>query len=88
MPTLDWILEVLDDGKWHRMSEIVKKSKLADSMLKRIIGFLAEYQLIQRDETLQKVRLTAETLRFLKDLRETEVTSVSTEDTRTRKNCD
>ena len=88
MPTLDWIFEVLDDGKWHRMSEILEKSKLANSTIKRIIGFLAEYQLIQHDKTLQTLRLTAETLRFLKDLRETEVTSVSTEDTRTRKNCD
>ena len=86
MPTLDWILEVLDDGKWHRMSEILEKSKLANSTMKRIIGFLAEYQLIQRDETLQTIRLTTETLRFLKDLRETEVASGPAKNTKTRRN--
>ncbi len=88
MPTLDWILEVLGDGKWHQVREILERSKLADSTIKRIIGFLAEYHLIQRDETLQKIRLTPKTLRFLRGIQEIELAFVHAENTGTRRNCE
>jgi DNA-binding IclR family transcriptional regulator len=70
LPTLDGILALLEDGKWHRASELREKADLPEAKTVRIIRFLAEYQLIQQDETRQQIRLSPETHRFLKGLRE------------------
>ncbi|NIM21827.1 MAG: hypothetical protein GTN64_05325 [Candidatus Latescibacteria bacterium] len=66
MPTLDGILAMLEDEKWHRVRELREKTELPEAKILRLIGFLAENQLIQHDETRQKIRLSPETRRFLK----------------------
>lgn len=72
MPTIDRIMELLADGKWHNLSEILEKSQLPNSKIKTIISFLTEYKLIRLDEGLQKIKLTSQTLHFLKRIREIE----------------
>ena len=72
MPTTDWIMEVLEDGKWHNLSDILEKSQLPNSKIKTIISFLSEYNIIHLDKGLQKIKLTPQTFHFLKRIREVE----------------
>ena len=51
------ILEILGDGKWHRVSEIQQKIKTNRSDTKRITEFLSEYEFIIVDQTQKKIRL-------------------------------
>lgn len=51
------ILEILCDGKWHRVSEIQQKIKTNKSDTKRITEFLSEYEFIIVDQTQKKIRL-------------------------------
>ncbi len=72
MPAIDWILDLLEDGKWHNLSEILEESQLPSSKMKTIVGFLSEYELINVDKESKKVRLTPQMFDFLKNIREAE----------------
>ena len=72
MPTLDGILAMLEDDKWHRVNELQEKTELPEAKILRIIRFLTENHLIQQDATQQQIRLSPETLRFLKGLHKIE----------------
>ena len=72
MPTLDWILAMLEDDKWHRVNELQEKTELPEAKILRIIRFLTENHLVQQDATQQQIRLSPETLRFLKGLHKIE----------------
>jgi len=72
LPTLDWIMKLLEDGKWHTLREIMEKSQLPHSKIEAITDFLSQYNLVSLDKGLQKVKLTPKTLHFLKRIREDE----------------
>jgi len=72
LPTLDGILAMLEDDKWHRVRELREKTELPEAKILRIIRFLTENHLIQHDATQQQIRLSPETLRFLKGLHKIE----------------
>ncbi len=67
MPAIDDILELLEDGKWHNVSEAVKKYSLHESKVEIILGFLAEYKLIILNKKQQKAKLTPRMLKFFKE---------------------
>lgn len=68
MSAIDDILELLEDGNWHDISEAVKKSKLHESKVEIILGFLAKYRFVDFDEEQQKAKLTPPLLKFLKEI--------------------
>ncbi len=72
MPTIDWIMKLLEDGNWHTLGEIMEKSQLPNSKIEAIVNFLSKYNLVSLDKGLQKVKLTPKTLHFLKRIREGE----------------
>lgn len=51
------ILEILGDGKWHRLLEIQQRIKTSRNNTKRIAEFLSEYEFIVIDQTREKIRL-------------------------------
>ena len=51
------ILEILGDGKWHRLSEIQQRIKTSRNNTKRIAEFLSEYEFIVIDQTRERIRL-------------------------------
>ena len=51
------ILEILGDGKWHRLSEIQQRIKTSRNNTKRIAEFLSEYEFTVIDQTREKIRL-------------------------------
>jgi len=69
LSTIDEILELLEDGKWHDIKEVVEKSNLQEFKVEVIYGFLAEYAFIDFNKEQQKAKLTPTTLKFLKEIR-------------------
>lgn len=67
MPAIDDIIELLEDGKWHDVREAVKKSRLHESKVEVVLGFLAEYKFITLNKEQQKAKLTSTMLKFLKE---------------------
>ncbi|UCE16019.1 MAG: hypothetical protein JSV12_09270 [Candidatus Bathyarchaeota archaeon] len=68
MSTIDYILELLEDGAWHDVREAVDKSKLHESKVEKILGFLAEYKFISLNKEQQKAKLTPKMCKFLKEI--------------------
>jgi len=66
------ILELLEDGKWHSLTEISDKSGLHEFKLEIVTNFLAEYNFIELDKDKQKTRLAASVADFLKKIKHIE----------------
>lgn len=72
MSAIDEILELLEDGKWHDIKEVIKKSNLQEFKVEMIYGFLAEYAFIDFNKEQQKAKLTPTTLKFIREIRRIE----------------
>jgi DNA-binding IclR family transcriptional regulator len=66
MPTIDQVLELLENGDWHELTEIARKSGLQQSKLEAVVDFLEEYEFIHVDKEQQRAKLTHPVLKFLK----------------------
>ena len=51
------MLELLDDGRWHTLNDILSKIELDRSKQKKVIKFLKEYNFIILDDDEKKVKL-------------------------------
>jgi len=51
----DDILELLKDGQWHDISEIVTKLNQPEKPIKEILRFYKEFDFIELDRTKKKV---------------------------------
>ena len=71
LPT-DTILELLENGKWHYLKDIEKKTQLNNTNIKTITKFLAKYNFVKYDETEQKVKIDPPTKQFLQKIRQLE----------------
>jgi len=72
LSAIDEILELLEDGKWHDIKEVIKKSNLQEFKVEMIYGFLAEYAFIDFNKEQQKAKLTPTTLKFIREIRRIE----------------
>ena len=72
MLVIDEILDLLKDGKWHTMNEVMEKSRLNEFKAETVMSFLAEYSFIQQDKEHKKARLTPPTLDFLESIQRVE----------------
>jgi len=72
LPKVDDILKLLENGKWHDLKEIEKKTQLHDLDITNITKFLAQYNFIKLDEEKQKVKLDPATQNFLKKIQQIE----------------
>ena len=72
MPKVDDILKLLENGKWHDLKEIEKKTQLHDLDIMKITKFLAQYNFIKLDEGKQKVKLDPIMQNFLKKIQQIE----------------
>ena len=73
MPKADDILKLMENGKWHGLKEIGKRTQLQDLDIVSVAKFLAQYNFIRLDEERQKVKLDPSTRRFLKKIQQLEV---------------
>jgi hypothetical protein len=65
---IDKLLEVLIDGKWHTIEEIVQKTDIEEYRAKLVIAFLQQFQFIQIDEKTEKIKLSTSMRQFLEKL--------------------
>ena len=72
MPKLDDILELLENGKWHDLKEIKKKTQLYDFDITSIAKFLAQYNFIKLDKEGKKAKLDSSAQDFFKKIRQLE----------------
>jgi len=73
LPTVEDILKLLENGKWHDLKEIGEKAQLNDAEVKSVTKFLAQYNFIKLEEGRQKVKLDPSTRYFLKKIQQLEV---------------
>ena len=72
MQWVDAILDLLEDGKWHNLTELECKSGLRKFNLGVIIDFLAEYDLMRLEKDKQRVKLAMAVVHFLAKIRDIE----------------
>jgi len=72
LPTVDDILKLLEDGRWHDLNEIRKKIELHDLKVKNLTKFLAQYDFIKLDKDGKKAKLGPSTQDFLKKIQRIE----------------
>ncbi len=63
MITLDRILNMLQDSKWHHVDEIQKEISMPEDKLNGVLFFLIEQGYI--DQENEKLRITSRGLKFL-----------------------
>jgi len=66
------ILQLLENGRWHHLSDIQKKTMLHRSKIEALTRFLANYNFIKIDDEKQKVKIDPSLKQFLARLRQLE----------------
>lgn len=71
MPT-ETILRLLENGKWHYLEDIEKRTQLNRVKVKIVTRFLAKFNFVKLNEAEQKVKIDPLTRKFLKKIRQLE----------------
>jgi predicted transcriptional regulator len=66
------IFDLLEDGKWHSLTEIAAESGLHMFKLEIVTNLLAEYDFVELDKANRKVRLARSVVGFLKKIKRIE----------------
>ena len=69
MEMVNIIFDLLEDGKWHSLTEITDKSGVHEFKLEIVTNFLAEYDFIELDKTKRKAKLAVSVVDFLKKIK-------------------
>jgi DNA-binding IclR family transcriptional regulator len=72
MSALDNILWLLKDGKWHDVQEITNTVALPKAKAELVINFLEEYNFIQLDQDVKKIKLQTSMLEFIEGIQRLE----------------
>ena len=59
------ILELLSDGKWHGIEELLLRTGLSEQKFQEITGFLSRYGFVKVDEENKKVIVNRDFRRLL-----------------------
>jgi len=59
------ILELLSNGEWRGIDEMLLEARLSDDKLQGIIGFLSKYGFVEIDEQNRKLRVNRDFQRLL-----------------------
>lgn len=65
MSKIAMILELLGDGKWHRIEELQQTLGLNEHKVKEVTTFLNEYAFVQIDEKHGKVKINRDFQKLL-----------------------
>jgi DNA-binding IclR family transcriptional regulator len=65
MSKIAQVLEVLEDGRWHALSEIQEKTGLSESQIQQTVAFLKEYGFIVVNEAGREIKLEEIVREFL-----------------------
>ena len=72
MSTIDEILWLLEDGKWHSLEKIAEKAEISKLKAEMVASFLDEYDFIQMNKDLKKAKLKPSILEFFNEIQRIE----------------
>ena len=59
------ILELLSDGKWHRVEDLLVKTGLNEQKFQEITMFLSNYDFVKFDEEKRRVKINRDFKKLL-----------------------
>jgi DNA-binding IscR family transcriptional regulator len=59
------ILELLSDGRWHRVEELLLKTGLDEQKLEKVTGFLSKYNFVKVDKKNKRVKINRDFRKLL-----------------------
>jgi DNA-binding IclR family transcriptional regulator len=59
------VLEILGDGRWHRIEELMSSLKLSDDKFKELTSFLNVYSFVEVDEKNRRVKINSDFKKLL-----------------------
>jgi hypothetical protein len=74
MSAIDDILWLLKDGKWHDIEDVTQSVALPKSKAETVISFLGEYNFIQLNENVKKIKIQPSMLEFIEGIQRLEET--------------
>ena len=72
MSAIDEIVWLLKDGKWHDLKEVTQKAAVTQDKAEMIISFLGEYNFIQLNENVKRIKLQPSILEFFEEIQRLE----------------
>ncbi len=72
MLAIDQILDLLKNGEWHELREIVDRAQLHEVKVEIITSFLAEYDFLEFDKEEKKIKLSPQLQLFMKKIKDIE----------------
>jgi len=72
MLAIDKIFEILDNGDWHKLTEVAERTGTQKSKVELISSFLANYDFLEFDKKDEKIRLSIQLQIFLRTIRRIE----------------
>ena len=51
------ILELLSDGQWHKLEELLLKTDLNEQKFEKVTGFLSDYNFVKVDNKNKRVKI-------------------------------
>ena len=64
---IDEVMDIIKNGQWHTLEDIINKTKLPKPKTNKILEFLANYNFIDLDSKHKKVKVTHSLMKFLKE---------------------
>jgi len=72
MLAIDKIFEILNNGDWHRLTEVAEKTGTQKSKIELISSFLSAYDFLEYDKKTKKIKLSTEMQDFFEKIKEIE----------------
>jgi len=72
MSAIGEILCLLKDGEWHDLKEVTKKVALPKFKAEIAVSFLEEYDFIQLNEKVRRVKLQPSIVKFIEEIQRLE----------------
>jgi len=67
MDRIEELLRLLEDGKWHRITEIYQSLKTKETSTKRLVEFLSEHGLVHYRSSDESVKIDSDLLALLRE---------------------
>jgi len=54
------VLEILGDGRWHQIEELMLSLKLSDDKFRELTSFLTVYSFAKVDEKMRRIKINSD----------------------------
>ncbi len=60
MAKIAMVLEILGDGRWHQIEELMLSLKLSDDKFRELTSFLTVYSFAKVDEKMRRIKINSD----------------------------